>query len=250
MAAFESLRETAVILRRCPAVLLGMLTFAILTAWWIYSEPTTVFFAFSAAVVPFLYGGVYGAVEETLDLEGGGVVGASSFLRNGIDNYPVLIVGISLKYAAFWGLLTVGIGIIEGFGEFSGFLVAWFDVSIVLLSMSIVVSVTIVSGVLLLFVFQFFGVAVVVQGREGIRGGTVEGFKDSYRFVNEHTGSVAEYMAVSLSLFLVPSAVAVFMAEDITKTYLTLPILAYLSVAWGIYYTYRVVYYRSVLSSP
>jgi len=247
MAAFESLRETAVVLRRCPAVLLGILAVAILTAWWMYSEPTTIFFAFSAMVVPFLYGGVYGAVEETLDSEAGGVVGVSSFLSNGTDNYLALLVGISLKYAAFWGILIVVRDIVESFGELSEFFVAWFDISIVLLSMSILVSVTIVSEVLLLFVFQFFGVAVVVQSREGLRDSTVEGFKDSYRFVNDHTGSVAEYMAVSLSLFLVPSAVAVFMSEEITEAYLMLPILAYLSVAWGVYYTYRVVYYRSVL---
>jgi hypothetical protein len=247
MSAFESLREIPAVFRRCPAVLLGMFAVAILTAWWMYSNSTAIFLAFLAIVVPFLYGGVYGAVNDALELEAGEMVGAGSFLRNGAGNYPVLLVGISLKYASFWGLLIVGRDIINGFGEFSEFLVTWFDVSIVLLSMSVVVSLAVVSGALILLLFQFFGVAVVAGNEEGIRDSTVEGFRDSYRFVNEHTGSVAEYMAVSLSLFLVPSAIVVFVADDI-ESHLTLPLLAYLTVAWGLYYTYRVVYYRSVLS--
>lgn len=223
-----------------------MLAFAVLIAWWVYSNPTsTAFSVVSAIVLPFLYGGVYGSVEEALSLGGGKRVGVGSFLRNGIGNYPVLFVGISLKYASFWVLLTVGRFTIMNIGENSEFLIAQFG-GLALLLTPTVASVTVVSGVLVLFVFQFFGVAAVGGDKEGTIESILWGFRDSYGFVNEHTGSVAEYMAVSLPLFLIPSAAVVSVIRE--ESIPTLPLLAYMTVAWGAYYTYRVVYYRSVLS--
>ncbi|WP_029601958.1 DUF7847 domain-containing protein [Halococcus hamelinensis] len=197
MGAIAAIGEAVDAVRRNPVIILVTLLFGLLQIPQLLSSSLTtdiglvvsgLFSLVLVFVLPFYFGGIVGMVAEALD----GKTSLRTFLREGRANYvsifgAYLLLGVAMVVyfvaiavvGGVGGFFAVGIGQSGGAG--AGSLLALVGIVLLLFVLLFAFS----------FFVQFFGQAIVLDGK-----GAVGGFKKSIRVVWGNKLSTLGYMAI------------------------------------------------------